>query len=142
MDDRTRQTLLSIYASSKTIAVVGASSDPEKPAHEIPRYLGSQGYRIIPITPRPGTLFGERNRVSLAELTEPPDVVDVFRPPEEAHAVADAAIKAGARVLWFQPDTETEEAIRVARDAGLTVVSGLCMGTLHGRLGLGPGPWR
>jgi predicted CoA-binding protein len=70
----------------------------------------------------------------------PVDVVDVFRPPEEAVAVARDAIAVGADVLWFQPGTHTEEAVRLARDAGLTVVAERCMGEMHGELGLGPGP--
>jgi len=134
--------LLSIFADAKTIAAIGASASPEKPAHEIPRYLRSQGYRIIPITPRSGVLFDEPTRPTLEDLRERPDVVDVFRPPEEAEAVARATIAVGARVLWFQPGTESQDAIDAARAAGITVVVGRCMGVTHAELGLGPGPWR
>lgn len=140
VDEREREMLLAIYRNAKTIATVGASATPGKPAHQIPRYMHAQGYRVIPITPRAGTLFDEPTRASLADLDAPPDVVDVFRPPEDALAVANAAIAAGARVLWFQPDTESAEAIRTAREAGLTVVFGRCIGVTHGELGLGPGP--
>ncbi len=132
--------LLAIYAATKTIAVVGASQDVRKAAHEIPRYLHSQGYRVIPVSPKGGELFGEPIRASLADIDEPIDVVDVFRPPAEAEGVAQAAIDAGAKVLWFQIGTEADEAVALATAAGLTVVTGYCMGALHGRLGLGPGP--
>ena len=68
-----------IYAEAKTIAVVGASSNPGKPAYGIPAYLQREGYRIIPVNPRGGELFGEPVRTSLEEIGEPVDVVDVFR---------------------------------------------------------------
>jgi predicted CoA-binding protein len=134
------QDLLRIYDRTKTIAVVGASANEEKPAHEIPLYLQSQGYRIIPVNPRGGEIIGERVYRSLGEVDIPFEVVDVFRPMEEAETVAREAIANGARVLWFQPGTHTDEAVRLAREAGLTVVAGRCMGATHGQLGLGPGP--
>jgi predicted CoA-binding protein len=134
--------LIGIYRTVKTIAVVGASANESKPAHAIPSYLRSQGYRIVPVNPRGGELLGERAYPSLREIDHPVDVVDVFRPPHEAEAVARDAIAIGARVLWFQPGTETDDAARLAADAGLTVVTGRCMGEAHAQLGLGPGPAR
>ncbi len=132
--------LLAIYKQTKSIAVVGASANEDKPAHLIPRYLQSQGYRIIPVNPRGGEILGERVYRSLREVDVPVDVVDVFRPPAEAEAVARDAIAIGAKVLWFQPGTHTEEAVHFASAAGLTVVAERCMGATHGELGLGPGP--
>jgi predicted CoA-binding protein len=132
--------LLEIYRRARTIAVVGASASRGKAAHAIPAYLQSQGYRIVPVNPRGGEILGERAYPSLREVDLPVDVVEVFRPPEEAVAVARDAIAVGADVLWFQPGTHTEEAVRLARDAGLTVVAERCMGEMHGELGLGPGP--
>jgi uncharacterized protein len=132
--------LLEIYRRARTIAVVGASASRGKAAHAIPAYLQSQGYRIVPVNPRDGEILGERAYPSLREVDLPVEVVDVFRPPGEAVAVARDAIVVGADVLWFQPGTHTEEAVRVARDAGLTVVAERCMGETHGELGLGPGP--
>jgi alkanesulfonate monooxygenase SsuD/methylene tetrahydromethanopterin reductase-like flavin-dependent oxidoreductase (luciferase family) len=132
--------LLRIYRETKTIAVVGASADEAKPAHAIPAYLQSQGYRIVPVNPRGGELFGDRVYRSLRDVDVPVDVIDVFRPPTEAEEVAREAIALGAKTLWFQPGTHTSEAVRLASRAGLTVVWGLCMGATHGALGLGPGP--
>ena len=134
--------LRKIYAETKTIAVVGVSSDPSKPGHEIPRYLQGQGFRILPVSPKGGELLGERVYASLDEIEQPVDAVDVFRPPAEAMGVAQAAAKLGAKVLWFQEGTDSPEAVQFARDAGLTVVHGRCMGATHGQLELGPGPWR
>lgn len=132
--------LLRIYDETKTIAVVGASTTAGKPGHDIPLYLQSQRYRIVPVNPRGGEILGERSYPSLREVGEHIDVVDVLRPPEEAEGIARDAIALGAGVLWFQPGTHTKEAASLARDAGMTVVTGRCMGTPHGWVGLGPGP--
>jgi predicted CoA-binding protein len=132
--------LLRIYEQTKTIAVVGASANERKAAHVIPSYLQSQGYRIIPVSPKGGQVLGERVYPSLEEIDAPVDVVDVFRPPSEADTIARQAVAIGADVLWFQPGTDTTEAIQLAADAGLTVVAGRCMGATHGELGLGSGP--
>lgn len=132
--------LLRIYAKPKTIAVVGASEREGKPAHDIPRYLQSQGYRIVPVNPRGGEILGEHAYASLREVDVPIDVVEVFRPPKEADAVARDAVAVGAKVLWFQLGTDTDEAVALAEKEGLTVVRRRCMGVTHGVLGLGPGP--
>jgi predicted CoA-binding protein len=129
--------LKAIFQDTKTIAVVGASAAPAKAAHAIPDYLSSQGFRILPVNPRGGVLFGEHVYASLRDVDVPVDVVDVFRPRAEAESVARDAIAIGAPVLWFQLGTETPEAVRLAEAAGLTVVTGLCMGATHARLGLG-----
>lgn len=138
--DLSRAELLKIYENAKTIAVVGASANESKAAHEIPRYLQSQGYRIIPVNPREEEIFGEKAYKSSGDIDAAVDVVDVFRPPEEAEAVARDAIALGAKVLWFQLGTHTDEAVKLASNAGLTVVTDRCMGATHGELGLGPGP--
>jgi uncharacterized protein len=140
MEASLRERLLRIYAETKTIAVVGASGDPAKPAHEIPRYLQQQGYRILPVNPRGGELLGEPVARSLAEVEGPVDVVEVFRPAAEAPQVAREAVKVGAKALWLQLGIKSEEARQIAEAAGLTVVMDRCMGETHGALGLGPGP--
>ena len=135
-----REELLEIYRTARVIAVVGASDDRSKPAGDIPAYLQSQGYRIIPINPVRETVLGEPARRSLAEVDEPVDVVDVFRPAPEGPGIARDAAAIGARVIWFQPGTHSAEATAIGREAGLTVVTRICMGATHGALGLGPGP--
>jgi uncharacterized protein len=140
MERTTRETLLRIYEEAETIAVVGASTTEGKPGHDIPQYLQSQDYRIIPVNPRGGEVLEERSYPSLHDIDVPVDVVDVFRPPAEAEEIAREAIAIGAKTLWFQPGTHTDEAVALAREAGLTVVAKRCMGVTHGWLGLGPGP--
>ena len=137
MDD---EGLRDIYKTTATIAVVGASTDPSKPSHSIPAYLQSQGYRIVPVSPRGGEIFGERAYESLEEVTEEIDVVDVFRPADETPEIARQAVAVGAKVLWLQSGISSAEAREIAVEGGLQVVMDTCMGQTHGRLGLGPGP--
>jgi uncharacterized protein len=139
LDDSFGEQLRSIYAEARTIAVVGASADPEKAANRIPRYLQSQGYRILPVNPRGGELFGERVYTALTEIDVPVDVVDVFRPAEEAPEIARQAARIGAKVLWLQLGIESEEARRIAEACGMQVVMNRCMGATHFELGLGKG---
>jgi predicted CoA-binding protein len=140
MDASLRERLVGIFAETKTIAVVGASADPSKPAHTIPRYLQRQGYRIVPVNPRGGELLGEPVARSLAEVDGPVDVVEVFRPAEEAPRIAREAVEVGAKVLWLQLGIVSQEARQVTEAAGLTVVMDRCMGETHAELGLGPDP--
>lgn len=125
-----------LYRRIDTIAVVGASADAAKAANRIPRYLKGAGYRVIPVNPRGGEMFGEEVKTSLAEVGEAPDVVDVFRPSEETPDVARQAVEAGAKVLWLQEGIYSDEARKIAEDAGLQVVMGICMGATHRRLGV------
>jgi predicted CoA-binding protein len=140
MDESLREQLARIYAETKTIAVVGVSRYPFKPSQRIPKYLQEQGYRIRPVNPHGGSVLGEPVARSLAEVDGPVDVVDVFRPAEEAPKLARQAIDIGAKVLWLQEGIESQEAKRIAEAAGLTVVMNRCMGETHAELGLGRGP--
>jgi uncharacterized protein len=133
--------LRALYASMRTIAVVGASTDESKPSNTIPTYMASQGYQVIGVSPKGGELFGQPVRASLSEVVPAPDVVDVFRPAAEGPQIVRDAAAAGATVIWFQPGTESDEAEELAAELGLTYVGGACIGTTHGRLGLGPGPF-
>jgi predicted CoA-binding protein len=135
MDDIRR-----VYAEAKTIAVVGASPDTSKRAHIVPAYLQEVGYRIIPVNPNRDEILGERAYPTLEDIPQPVDVVDVFRPFEEAPGIAASAAAIGAKVLWLQVGIMSEEAGQIATDAGMTFVSNLCMGAMHAILELGPGP--
>ena len=135
--------LKQIYADTKTIAVVGASANEEKAAHTIPRYLQRNGYKVIPVNPRGGEILGEKVYEKLTDVPEEIDVVDVFRPSEETPDVAKDAVAVGAKVLWLQEGIASDEAERIASDAGLKVVMDKCMGATFHRLikmGDGPGP--
>lgn len=134
-DDQLRQ----ILDTARTIAVVGASGSPQKAAQEIPAYLQEQGYRVIPVNPTKDEILGTGAVDSLREL-EDVDVVDVFRPADEAPDIARAAVDIGASVLWLQLGITSDEAARIAEHAGLTVVMDQCMGATHRRLGIDGAP--
>ena len=140
MGNPTKDDLLKVYAETKTIAVVGVSGDESKASNRIPRYLQSQGYRIIPVSPKGGELLGEKVFASLADIDIPVDVVDVFRPSEETPAIAREAVAIGAKVLWLQSGISSDEAEEIGEAGGLIVVMDRCMGATHRQLGLGPGP--
>ncbi len=128
------EALAEIYRLTETIAVVGASGNPDKPAHTIPAYLQTQGFRVIPVNPTADEVLGERTVVSLADISEPVDVVNVFRPAAEAPGIAEQAAELGASTLWLQSGIESTEAREVATARGLTVVMDTCMGATHRRL--------
>jgi predicted CoA-binding protein len=140
MDASLERTLRDIYASTRTIAVVGATPNADKPANYIPRYLRSQGYRIVPVTPGHAEVFGEKAYRSLADIDFAIDVVEVFRPADEAPGIAEDAVMLGAQVLWLQIGIVSPEAEAIGRRAGLTVIMDRCMGATHRELGLGTGP--
>lgn len=113
---------------SRTIAVVGLSTSPEKAAHQIPRQLQEAGFRIIPVHPSAEEILGERAYRRLGDIPEPIDAVEVFRPADEAPGVAREAVAAGAKALWLQLGIASEEARRIAEGAGLDYVEDRCMG--------------
>jgi predicted CoA-binding protein len=115
-----------ILQSATTIAVVGASRDPNKAGGSVPAGLQQRGFRIIPINPFADTLFGERVYRSLSEVPVKIDIVDVFRPAGDAPEIARQAVAVGAKALWLQLDIRSEEARRIAEAAGLDYVEDEC----------------
>lgn len=115
---------------AQVIAVVGLSSDPERPSHQVASRLQQLGYRIVPVNPALAgeTLLGERAYASLGEIPERVDIVQVFRNPRYAPEVArEAAALQGAPILWLQEGVVNEEAVRIALSAGLPVVMDRCL---------------
>ena len=115
-----------VLAGASTIAVVGASRDPRKAGGSVPEGLQRRGFRIIPINPYADELFGERVYRSLGDVTEKIDLVDVFRPAADAPEIARQAVAIGAKALWLQEDIRSEEARRIAEEAGLDYVEDEC----------------
>jgi predicted CoA-binding protein/uncharacterized damage-inducible protein DinB len=125
-----------ILRDSSTVAVVGASRDPEKPGGRVPPLLQKRGFRVIPVSPAEGQLFGEAVRESVADIDQTVDIVEVFRPAEEAPGIALAAAAIGARVLWLQEGITSPEAKRIAEEAGMDYVEDLCLDVESQRLGI------
>jgi uncharacterized protein len=116
-----------ILETATTIAVVGASRSQEKAAGSVPLAMQAHGFRIIPVNPYADELFGERVHRSLADIPEHVDIVDVFRPAAEAASVARQAVAIGAGAVWLQQDIVSEEARRVAEEAGADYVEDFCI---------------
>ena len=134
--------LREILSGSPTVAVLGIHREPEKAAYYVPEYLHDEGYRVIGVNPmfRDEVLFGEKVRSSLAEISEPIDIVDVFRRAEQIpeHIADILAMKPRPRVVWFQLGIKNDDAAKVLEEAGITVVQNRCTLADHQRLGLGP----
>lgn len=122
-----------ILREARTIAIVGASPDPAKPSHGVMRYLLEVGYRCVPVNPGCDEVLGVPTVGSLAELEEPPDLVDVFRRPEFCAAHAREAVATGAGALWLQLGIVSADARRVAEHAGLDYVENACTAIVHRR---------
>jgi uncharacterized protein len=131
---RTEQQILEQY---HTIVVVGASSLSEKPAHWVSQYMIDQGYRVIPVNPDEEEVFGVRCYPDLASVPEPVEFVNVFRRPQFCADVVRDAIAAGAKVVWLQQGIVSEDARRLAEEAGITFVQDRCVLQEHRRAGIG-----
>jgi len=140
MTELSQDDLRKLYAETKTIAVVGCSprSRWPKPSAVVPAYMQAHGYRILPVNPHETEILGEPVVASLAELREPVDIVDVFRPADETPAIAQAAVDLGARYLWLQTGIVSEEARDIAEAGGLAVVMDQCIAITYADLDLGP----
>lgn len=123
-----------ILESFRTIAVVGASDDPDRAGYYIPAYLQQNGYRIIPVNPNLDQVLGEKCYPSLADIPEPVEVVEVFRRPEFTPDIVREAIAIEAKAVWLQLGIVNDEARRLAEEAGVLFVQDECMGPQHRRL--------
>ncbi|MFI5840713.1 CoA-binding protein [Catenuloplanes sp. NPDC051500] len=116
-----------ILAEASTIVVVGASRDPEKPAHSVPLQMMRHGWTIIPVNPFVDEIFGVRAFPSLADVPGPLDMVNVFRPSADALDVVRQAVGIGARSIWLQLGIVNAEARRLAEEAGIPYVEDRCL---------------
>ena len=128
--------LRSLLGDARTVAVVGLSSKPHRDSHDVASYLQSKGYRIVPVNPKETEVLGERAYPTLDDVPGEVaiDVVDVFRRAEDTPPIAEAAVRRGAKVLWLQDGIVNEDARRIAEEAGLTVIMGVCIRTTRKRL--------
>jgi predicted CoA-binding protein len=128
--------LRALLGKARTVAIVGLSSKPDRPSLDIAAYLQRHGYRIVPVNPRETEVLGEPSYSSLRDIPEDVhvDVVDVFRRAEETPDIARDAVAIGAKALWLQEGIVNDEAYRIAADAGLDVIMGVCIRTTKRRL--------
>ena len=133
-------TLRDLLTRVRTIALVGWSPKPDRPSHRVAAFLKARGYRVIPVNPgQAGTMaLGEVVRASLAEISDPVDMVDIFRRSEEAGGVVDEALVSlpGLQAVWMQLGVMDAAAAGRAEAAGVTVVMDRCPAIEMPRLGL------
>jgi predicted CoA-binding protein len=122
-----------LLRESRTIAIVGLSTDPQRASWFVASYLKKEGYRIIPVNPKADRILGEKAYPDLASIPEPVDLVDVFRPAAECLAVARQAVAIKARALWLQLRLINLEAAELAAGSGLAVVMDRCIKMEHAR---------
>ena len=124
--------LKEIMESVRSIAVIGISRNPEKPARQVPTYLAAKGYDVTPINPFVDEILGKKAKDTLDEVTDPVDLVLVFRPSDEAAEIANIAMNREEKpVIWLQKEIRADEVASRARAAGITVVQDLCAYEVH-----------
>ena len=127
------KTILRILRSMRRVAMVGLSANPMRPSYFVGYYLQRKGFEVFPVNPRYDEILGVKCYPDLASLPKAPEVVDVFRQPEDVPQIAEEALSAGAKALWLQFGVVNEDAARRAQEAGLLVVMDRCMKIEHGR---------
>jgi predicted CoA-binding protein len=123
--------LRQILNETRVIALVGWSPKADRPSHGVARYLAARGYRVIPVNPgQTGTItaWGEVVQASLSDITDPVDMVDIFRNSDAVGSVVKEALSAlpGLKTIWMQLGVINEAAARTAEARGLTVVMNRC----------------
>ena len=132
--------IISVLNDAKTVAMVGASPNWNRPSYFAMKYMQKKGFRVIPVNPGVAgqEILGETVMASLDEIDEPIDMVDIFRNSEAAGPITDDAIKAGAKIIWMQIGVQNDDAAKRAEGAGLRVVMNRCpkieYARLHGEL--------
>lgn len=117
-----------------TIAVIGLSANPDKPAHYVPNYMQQHGYRILPVNPTLDSVLGEKSYSTLTDLPVRPDIVNVFRLPRYIPAIVDEMLQLGLQNLWVQSGIVNLEAATKAEAGGIHVVMDRCIMVEHSRL--------
>jgi predicted CoA-binding protein len=127
-----------ILNTVKTIAMVGVSANTSRPSYFAFKYLHERGYRMIPVNPGLAgqELLGRKAFAALADIDEPIDMVDMFRPARYARAIVEEALRMEPRprVVWMQLGIRNDEAARLAEQNGLKVVMNRCPKIEYGRL--------
>lgn len=123
-----------LLRNAHRIAIVGLSSNPERPSYNVARYLLEHGYEVVPVNPNENEVLGRRAYPRLTDVPAPIDLVDIFRKPSGILEAVRGAIAIGAFGVWMQLGLIHEEAAAMAENAGLAVVMNRCLMSEHARL--------
>ena len=125
---------LALLRDTTSIAMVGASANPSRPSYFVANYLlSSTDYEVYFVNPAASEILGRPVYPSLADLPTVPDMVDVFRRPDDVPGVLDEAIAVGARSFWLQLGLWDDDVAATAESAGMTVVMDRCVKIEHAR---------
>ncbi|AWR95676.1 CoA-binding protein [Acidianus brierleyi] len=130
--DNEENEILNVLKGYKNIATIGFSKDPSKPSHQVPKFLISKGYNVIPVNPTVNEILGRKSYKSILDVPEKIEVVEVFRPSSEVPKIVDEVLervkqKGDVKVIWLQEGIRNDEAAEKARKAGLIVIQDRCM---------------
>lgn len=138
----TERQIEEVLRAARVVAVLGAHTEPSRPAFYVPDYLHAQGYRVLPVNPlfAGQTLWGEPVRPRLDALGERVDIVDVFRRPDllPGHLAEILAMSPRPRLVWLQQGIRNDDFARALQAEGIDVVQDRCTLADHRRLGIGP----
>jgi predicted CoA-binding protein len=118
--------LKKLLKETKNIAIIGASSNPERDSFKVMKFLMEYGYEIFPVNPKENNILGRRCYANLKEIEERIDMVDIFRANEFILAITNEAIEINANIIWTQEGIVNENAASIAKKSGLTVVMDKC----------------
>lgn len=135
-ENPSRDAIRNLLVDSTTIAMIGASSSPDRPSHGIMKKMLAAGYRVIPVNPNEAEVLGQRAYPSLVGVAGAIDIVNVFRRAELTPPIADEAARAGAKALWLQSGIWNEETASRGTAAGIMVIMDECIGVVHSLFGV------
>ena len=117
-----------ILDKNKTIAMIGVSKDTKKPSTIVMKYVQEYGFKVIPVNPRAKgeKILGEEVFEKITDIKEKVEIVDVFRPSKEVYAIAEDAVKIGAKVLWLQLGIRDEKAKELVEKNHIEYVDNKC----------------
>jgi len=133
IDEHTDDQIREILSLNK-VAVIGVSKNSSKAAHYVPKYLSDNGYDVIPVNPSSDEILGKKCYDSVLDITEPIDIVDVFRPSDQVLPFVKDAIKKKPKVIWLQEGIHNSEAEALAKSHGIKIIFNRCMLAEHQRL--------
>jgi len=126
-------TIQRVLHNARTIAIVGLSANELRASYFVGYYLKRHGYEVIPVNPREPEILGEKSYKTLADVSVPVDIVNVFRAPDALPGIAEEAVKIRAGNLWCQFGVINEEGARIAESGGVSVIMDRCLKVEHAR---------
>ncbi len=136
IEELTNSEMKQILKTSKTIAIVGLSSKPDRPSYKVAKYMQNKGYKIFPVNPVEFEVLGEKAYPNLKSLPVIPDIVDIFRKTDTVMPVIEECIEIGAKFIWFQLGVTNPSCIEKANESGIKIVNNKCIMVEHQNLGL------